>query len=91
MSKAATIIPNLCVQHTCIHLFTNEISGKLVPPSYRLIDGGYCITNDGGDSIGYLSRLCIHIQYDVPIVDSIEMVFTIFFLGVLFNTIYLLL
>ena len=32
--------------------------------------------------IGYLSRLCIHIQYDLPLVDSIEMVFTILFLGV---------
>ena len=32
--------------------------------------------------IGYLSRLCIHIQYAVPIVDSVEMVFTILFLGV---------
>ena len=32
--------------------------------------------------IGYLSRSCIHIQYDGPIVDSIEMVFTIVFLGV---------
>ena len=41
--------------------------------------------------IGYLSRLCIHMQYDVPIVDSIEMVFTILFLGVLYNTICLLL